>query len=274
MIFLLSGFLFVNGFIHGVFQQVKPLSLSKLHAKEKSNSSIRAESDGCPFSISNVRNNRISLSRIKANDSAFKRNWLTKSFDTLRVENSYKNIPNLKLQNLEEELRNLKDTELTLLKSNALFWRAVSDLLSSNEYSKLAFAMPGITNIVAVQFVEILEWWNQHGNSSSSNFVKPYVDSKSPEYIPVIVLERIPNVSASSPSNDSDCSGLDIDVALVEGRTKAWVTRILVDLGICPFTKSDVESGQGAGGGIPVAKIAYHCSSAKKSLVESLMADW
>jgi len=48
-----------------------------------------------------------------------------------------------------------------------------------------------------------------------------------------------------------------------ERRTKAWVKRVLVGLGICPFTKSDVKSGQGLGDmGVPVANIMYSYSEA------------
>ena len=48
-----------------------------------------------------------------------------------------------------------------------------------------------------------------------------------------------------------------------ERRTKAWVTRLLVQLGICPFTKSEVRSGQGLRDlGVPVASIMYRHSEA------------
>jgi len=48
-----------------------------------------------------------------------------------------------------------------------------------------------------------------------------------------------------------------------ERRTKAWVKRVLVQYGICPFTKSDSKSGQGLRDlGVPVANIMYRHSSA------------
>ncbi len=48
-----------------------------------------------------------------------------------------------------------------------------------------------------------------------------------------------------------------------ERRTKAWVKRVLVQLGICPFTKSEIKSGQGLRDlGVPVANIMYRHSSA------------
>jgi hypothetical protein len=48
-----------------------------------------------------------------------------------------------------------------------------------------------------------------------------------------------------------------------EKRTKAWVKRLLVQLGICPFMKSDIRSRQGLKNqGLPVANIMYRHSKA------------
>ena len=59
-----------------------------------------------------------------------------------------------------------------------------------------------------------------------------------------------------------------------ETSTKAWVKRILVNLGICPFTKSVAKSGQGLGDvGVPVANIAYHHSNAT-SISELMKDSW
>ena len=55
-------------------------------------------------------------------------------------------------------------------------------------------------------------------------------------------------------------------------RTQAWVKRILVEQGICPFTKSVRKSGQGLSDvGVPVGSIAYHGSFATHPIV--LFAD-
>jgi hypothetical protein len=64
------------------------------------------------------------------------------------------------------------------------------------------------------------------------------------------------------------------DPNMLTRRTQAWVKRILVDQGICPFTKSVKVSGQGLGDlGIPVAKIRYCSSTASPSQICRLMAD-
>jgi hypothetical protein len=48
-----------------------------------------------------------------------------------------------------------------------------------------------------------------------------------------------------------------------EKQTKAWVKRLLVQLGIRPFTKLDIRSGQGLKNqGVPVANIMYRHSKA------------
>jgi len=49
---------------------------------------------------------------------------------------------------------------------------------------------------------------------------------------------------------------------IVNNRTRAWVQRVLVKAGICPFTKSTQKSGQGLKAqGVPVGRIAYHHST-------------
>uniref|UniRef100_A0A7S1CXD3 Uncharacterized protein n=1 Tax=Cyclophora tenuis TaxID=216820 RepID=A0A7S1CXD3_CYCTE len=61
---------------------------------------------------------------------------------------------------------------------------------------------------------------------------------------------------------------------IVEERQKAWVQRLLVNLGICPFTKSVTTSGQGLRDlGVPSGKIAYHTSDATLHQPYLLMAD-
>jgi hypothetical protein len=63
-----------------------------------------------------------------------------------------------------------------------------------------------------------------------------------------------------------------LNATLVEKQTMSWVQRILVDLSICPFTKSTRMSGQGLTDvGVPVGRIAYHSSMA--SSMVPLMAD-
>jgi hypothetical protein len=58
----------------------------------------------------------------------------------------------------------------------------------------------------------------------------------------------------------------------INQHTQAWVTRVLVKLGICPFTKSATRSGQGlAHVGVPVANIAYHATNASHFI--ALQAD-
>ena len=62
---------------------------------------------------------------------------------------------------------------------------------------------------------------------------------------------------------------------IIKNRVKSWVRRVLVELEICPFTKSDTRSGQGLSDlGVPVAKIAYHSSAASAAFgIPALMVD-
>mmetsp|Transcript_4745 Transcript_4745/g.5083 ORF Transcript_4745/g.5083 Transcript_4745/m.5083 type:complete len:565 (+) Transcript_4745:133-1827(+) len=62
------------------------------------------------------------------------------------------------------------------------------------------------------------------------------------------------------PSSSIDDDGRERE-KIINERTRRWVKRVLVEQGICPFTRSDCMSGQGlADLGIKVGSIAYHAS--------------
>ena len=190
----------------------------------------------------------------------------------MRIENRYKNEKYAKYISLDD-YGDLKDN-LMLIKSSALLWRSVSDLVNSpsmSGYQKIILSLPGVSSTVCSQLLEILKWSKENIKSSDVALVSVSLDTSISTSIPVMTLER---VTTERIKVDSELKK-ELDKSMINSRIKSWVKRILVDLGICPFTKSDTMSGQGLKDlGIPVAKIAYHVSSAEMTEVAKLMADW
>lgn len=163
----------------------------------------------------------------------------------------------------------------------ASLWRVVADFSS-------AAATATTTTVVAVafhddelktvrQWIDILEWMQQQTITTiiSSYIIIPQIidDGDLPKHI-IFKRESINmNNSAKSPLS-SEKERQIIESSIVEKRTQKWVKRILVDQGICPFTKSVTKSGQGLSDlSVPVARIYYGTSFAETSQICLLMAD-
>jgi hypothetical protein len=65
----------------------------------------------------------------------------------------------------------------------------------------------------------------------------------------------------SDAANNNYHDSAWIDNETHQRRTQAWVQRLLVTHGICPYTRTDTKSGQGIPG-VPVAPIAYSATPA------------
>ena len=80
------------------------------------------------------------------------------------------------------------------------------------------------------------------------------------------------SLSSTSSSTTTSTTTSSFNAQVINRRTQAWVQRVLVKMGICPFTKAVRRSGQGlADVGVPVADIVYHASAATNAV--TLMAD-
>jgi len=223
---------------------------------------------GCPVSRSFARN-RIELSSDMSSKGGGSFGWL-EGLEQMKVEKKYKGNKNLKYLYLKD----LKDIPKNLvnIKCAALFWRAVSDIVLDKEHDTYAIALPGVEPIVARRLLDILEWKNENANFTHSPVLRTSLDQEVVS-MPVIILNWI-NEGLDENYEELHASKKE-DASVVELRTKAWVKRVLVDLGVCPFTKSDTKSGQGLSDfGIPVANIAYQCSHASVTNLSQLMADW
>jgi len=160
------------------------------------------------------------------------------------------------------------------------FFRMASDIIShdttvipqKNHY----LALPETTNSVAQNLCDILNWYDDLLDKRTE--VRAELDSSRSDAIPIVRFTVTPNIKNQQYHLERRRQRREVLPTSedTERRTKAWVKRVLVKLGICPFTKSNIKSGQGLGDlGVPVANIMYRHSSAlsEGSDVYLLMAD-
>eukprot|EP00531_Pseudo-nitzschia_arenysensis_P002161 CAMPEP_0116121310 /NCGR_PEP_ID=MMETSP0329-20121206/3628_1 /TAXON_ID=697910 /ORGANISM="Pseudo-nitzschia arenysensis, Strain B593" /LENGTH=547 /DNA_ID=CAMNT_0003615113 /DNA_START=125 /DNA_END=1765 /DNA_ORIENTATION=+ len=148
---------------------------------------------------------------------------------------------------------------------------------NSSPSSVVVLGLPDASKPLVQNFCEIVEWMrttmtpDSDGTTNNSNISVVYdgfvlkadfIQEEENLEIPTVRLERIS--SPSGPSSSQATAEIDPSASaenIINERTRMWVKRILVELGICPFTKSDRMSGQGLLDlGVPVGSIAYHAS--------------
>ena len=157
------------------------------------------------------------------------------------------------------------------------FWRMAADISKQkvNENKRWYLALPGTTISVAQNLCDILNWYA--GNIAKGNnrvdgaiIIDARLDTTYSNSLPVIEFA----VEYQFHENQTITSYRQPTAKETEKRTKSWVQRLLVKFSICPFTKSEVKSGQGLGDlGVPVANILYRHSDASATNVCALMAD-
>jgi hypothetical protein len=183
---------------------------------------------------------------------------------------------------ISREANDNKDNEQTSKAKIGIFsvffiWNTLRTLLDHSSFNDEAvIAMPTSSIDTLVQMSDIINWINEN---SSDIFVdesckfSAKIDEEAPT--PTIILTVVERVKLSEKDDDSKLSSL-LTPEQVKMSTQRWVDRVLVKLGICPFTKSVSKSGQGLSDvGVPVGRIAYHYSKAtlKKSSLPLLFAD-
>jgi Protein of unknown function (DUF1415) len=199
------------------------------------------EATACPYSRSYPRY-RIYLTSVRDNDKSFVWPW-----QRAMARNQLERQSNHSQQQLWKE--GVTDGVAAV----AALWRIATDAIQSGRSVTAAF--PDTDNRVIRQWVDLMEWLLEymHDDTMSVSFNN--------------VVDKIPTVTITLTVGQPQqhvAIRTDIpDHETVTARTKAWVKRVLVNLGICPFTKSVVASGQGlADVGIPVGRIAYFTSTA------------
>jgi len=158
----------------------------------------------------------------------------------------------------------------------ATLWREAADVATSSSApsatSPVVLAFPDAHPRVVLQFSDLLRWL-LHNNATDDASASADIEAEywyESDKVPCLKLTRqsrgfnaTSRIRTSSPRLSQD----DVDE-----HQQSWVKRVLVDMRICPFTRSVKRSGQGlADVGVPVGLIAYHTSFAET--VIGLMAD-
>jgi hypothetical protein len=148
----------------------------------------------------------------------------------------------------------------------AFLWRLATNTTlsaSSGCQRSVTVAFPDAKNARVVRcWVDMMDWLITLYSTDDHSIKVAY--SASVESIPTITLTvPSPGMPTSKVSESLDDAPGWPSHETITARTKSWVQRVLVNLGICPFTKSVKLSGQGlADAGVPVGLIAYHSSKA------------
>ena len=150
----------------------------------------------------------------------------------------------------------------------AVLWETAAELLiddtnSSSPTNNGSTVIALDDGCLAQNFCDIFEWTTLHvpdaQGTKHSLHVEYLADDKAVRFIRAV------------NDNNGNVQRLKqpvYDPHEINQHTKAWVKRVLVKMGICPFTKSTTRSGQGLSDvGVPVGKIAYHTSSATNVIV-------
>jgi len=138
-------------------------------------------------------------------------------------------------------------------------WSEADRILQSADASSVVISLPDSTPPLLQNWVLIFDWMitNYPWGDESIQLDATILDGTDGNAGTVVRIEkrRHLGIAISSSSN--------LDPKVINKRTQSWVKRILVEQGICPFTKSVKMSGQGlADVGVPVGSIAYHTSGA------------
>lgn len=164
----------------------------------------------------------------------------------------------------------------------ASLWRSAATLLSTNTSTSqndddttssrrrhggvVVLAYPNCRKSVLQRWLDIFMWMQDEFHPCTT-IQGTLLDNDNDGAIAV----RLTRIGRTLPPLVEDAT---VDQENMEQRTKSWVQRVLVEMGICPFTKSTTKSGQGLGEvGVPIAKIAYHASAASPEQICHLMAD-
>jgi hypothetical protein len=134
----------------------------------------------------------------------------------------------------------------------ARLWREADSLLRSPaDESSVLICLPDATAPLLQNWLKILDWM-------TANY--PW-DGESVQLDALLLGETSIRLEKQGVGTTTVWSS-SVDPRTINQRTQSWVKRILVEQGICPFTKSVKMSGQGlADVGVPVASIAYHASA-------------
>lgn len=239
------------------------------------------ENSSCPFSMKYPRYRvQVSSGKEKPNYSAKSGGLFAElklSMKKAAVEKKYSS--DVKENNffwVESEIDLSNDSERIAKGKVGVFtsyvvWRKLASMIDSFNTScidRAVISIPNASMMGLTQIKDIINWFQEeqdrHVIEAGNVKVGAYVDYEVD--VPTIILTASRGEGCLYPKNDQAAEDV------IDG-TKSWVSRVLVKLGICPFTKAVNKSGQGLGDvGIPVGNIAYHYSDAARNDIPHLMA--
>ncbi len=142
-------------------------------------------------------------------------------------------------------------------------WAQAAKLLDVGREQTLVVSLPDSSRLLVQNFVEIMNWMevNLDFSNIGSTVVHAELVDAPGLHVPCVRMSATPYSSTPFSANKSTTTNTSVEV--INLRTRKWVKRMLVEQGICPFTRSDRMSGQGlADLGVPIGSIAYHASFA------------
>jgi hypothetical protein len=182
--------------------------------------------------------------------------------------------------------------ELDGIAAMAFLWDQASNLATTtannnnNNNNTVMIVLPDASPCLVHNFVEIIQWITMSlpdlgGHYNDALLTASLVDDTKNLNVPACKLQCIDSrqsrqLTRNKQNNQKEekvkVNDISQEKSIVNTRTRKWVKRILVEQGICPFTKSDRMSGQGlADLGVPVGSIAYHATFQTHAL--GLLAD-
>ncbi|CAB9529014.1 Protein of unknown function (DUF1415) [Seminavis robusta] len=220
--------------------------------------------DACPFS-KKFPKYRIDLSRSNGNKKNEKPSWVPFLGDV------QKSMDRGKLEQQFPQAVDWMDPEAAGISVFTRLWKSAVNLCDEAESTQRIII--GVSDAhhcgIAEDWVDILNWMQNEEALAPYREISLLATIHKEGQLVAVEITRQGGLSSAITSSDAA-----YDPKTLNRRTQAWVKRILVDQGICPFTKSVKVSGQGLGDlGIPVAKIHYCSSNASCLQICRLMAD-
>lgn len=154
------------------------------------------------------------------------------------------------------------DSEVEGVSATTLLWSRSSQMISNAQVgSSEIITLPGANLQLVQNWVEIIQWMS---DGDDSLLLATLLTSESSGVsVPAVRIELLGTLEDDLKDDLRPITNTD-SADVLNARTRAWVKRILVEQGICPFTKSVTKSGHGLSDvGVPVGKIAYHASFAE-----------
>lgn len=261
IILLLTNFLLIDSFLSFLYSRFKQREhfVADGDFIRIANMLQAATSSSCPFSKAFPRY-RIELTKMTPKDDT---RWFSVPFFSFIQNSASKRMLERRFKGAE--IQWVSD-DLERIEVFAMLWRKTANMVENRDQDcVVVLAFLNISQVQLVQhWLDIFVWMEQYTVEDSA------IEAAIHKEGGVLVLELRRSGDRAESIQEPTISD---DPSTLTKRTQSWVKRILVDEGICPFTKSVKMSGQGLGDlDVPVARIHYCSSDARCSQISKLMA--